>query len=74
LLLPRIRRTLKCARCGLRYPVKDAQCPHCAQLSDREVERLRQRIADEHRGNANLGRLFLYIAVLLLLAILLFSL
>ena len=61
----RIKRTRKCRRCGLRFPAKEPQCVHCAELSDREVEGLKVRYKRGHVGNANLGRLFLYIAALI---------
>jgi len=63
--LPRVRRTRKCGRCGLLYPVKARQCPHCGGLTDAEVEQLKRRTRDEQASDANLGLLFLYVAVLL---------
>lgn len=64
-LPPRLRRTRKCGRCGLLYPVKARQCPHCSGLTDAEVEQLKRRTRDEQASDANLGLLFLYVAVLL---------
>ena len=66
----RIRFSKKCDRCGLRYPEKETSCTHCAGLSDKEVEELRTRHEDEHAGNANLGRLFFYIAALIVVGLL----
>ena len=67
-----VRMTLstKCERCGLRYPRKAPACVHCTGLTDREVALLRARHEHERLGGANLGRLFLYVAALLLAGIL----
>lgn len=69
-----IKLTKKCGRCGLRYPNEEINCTHCTGLSDQEVEVLRKRCNDEHPANVNLGRLFLYIAVLILVGMLIASL
>ena len=63
----KIRFTKKCARCGLRYPRKVVACTHCTNLSNKEVEKLQERYDSYHEGNANFGRLLLYIAALLIL-------
>jgi predicted nucleic acid-binding Zn ribbon protein len=60
-----IRRSQKCSRCGLRFPKSEAQCTHCANLSDREVIALKERRQKERLGNANLANLFYFIAALL---------
>lgn len=70
----KIQFTKKCKRCGLRYPKKEAACSHCDGLSDQEVQNLKSRYHNERAGNANLGRLFLYIAALLLVGMLIVAL
>ena len=70
----RIRLTKKCKRCGLRYPQKESICIHCTGLSEQEVHELKEKYKNEQQGNANLGRLFLYIAMLILVGMLIFSL
>ena len=70
LLPPSIRSTIKCERCGQLYPKKQAECSHCSNLSDREVEELKETADEEREGNANLGRLFFYLAIIILLGIL----
>lgn len=45
------------------------QCSHCKDLTDREVENLMAQYEEEQKGNANLGRLFIYIAILILLGL-----
>ena len=62
---PPIRLVKKCERCGLQYPRKEVQCTHCNGLTDREVEELKLKYEEEHKGNANLGKLFLYMAILI---------
>ena len=70
----RVKFTKKCERCGLRYPKKEVACSHCSDLSDQEVHDLKARYENERAGNANLGRLFLYIAALLLVGMLIVAL
>ncbi len=62
----RIRFTRKCKRCGMRYPENEPVCPHCDGLTDDQVRRIRLRHASYLAGNANLGRLFLYLAGLII--------
>ena len=66
---PKIVITKKCPRCQLRYPWRERQCIHCYALSDHDIEKLKLRYKKEHKGNANLGRLFIYIAILLAIGI-----
>ncbi len=66
---PLFHRVNKCNRCGLLYPKRMTQCSHCKDLTDREVEDLKAQYEEEHKGNANLGRLFIYIAILILLGL-----
>ena len=66
---PRIVITKKCPRCQLRYRWKEKQCSHCSDLSDYEVEKLKARYQEEHKGNAQLGRWFLFSAIILIIAI-----
>jgi len=61
----RISFTRKCRRCGLRYPEQETVCPHCNGLTDEQVRKIRLRHQNEQVGVANLGRLLLYIAGLL---------
>ena len=45
------------------------QCTHCRTLSDSDVEKLKLRYKEEHKGNAYLGRLFIYAAILIMIGI-----
>ena len=69
-----IRFTKKCQRCGLRYPKKEEVCPHCTGLTDQQVREIRARHQSELAGNANIGRLFFYIAGLLVVGMLIYML
>ena len=66
----KIKFTRKCKRCGLRYPRGEQACSHCTGLSEGEVQALKEKYENEHAGNANLGRLFLYIAGLMVVGML----
>lgn len=70
----KIRFSRKCGRCGLRYPEREPACIHCANLSDREVEALKQEIREQHASNTNLGKLFYYICALLVIGIIILAL
>ena len=62
--------TKKCGRCGLKYKIDEENCPHCHNLSDTEVDALKQRFAREQIGNQRLGRMLLMTAALCLLILL----
>lgn len=64
---PRIVITKKCPRCQLRYRRKENQCTHCKELTDYEVEKLKESYDDEHKGNAQLGRWFLFASVIIVI-------
>ncbi len=66
----RIWRSRSCERCGLRFSVSDEQCPHCTQLSDREVENLKERMAEQQVAHKQLGRILLVVAAAMALVLL----
>lgn len=66
---PRIVITKKCPRCQLRYRWREKQRTHCHNLNDNEVEQLKFRYKEEHKGNAQIGRWFIFIAVLITIGI-----
>jgi hypothetical protein len=61
----------RCERCGLRFPTSKEQCNHCSELSDTEVESLRRRVEREHAGHAELGRVFLILAAVVMALVML---
>ena len=71
---PPLRLSKKCSRCGLRYPFGAEHCVHCKDLSEREVEQLRETVKEQNKAHRYLGQLFFYLAALLFIAMLIFSL
>ena len=70
---PPINQTQKCHRCGMQYSINSENCTHCSNLTDKDVETLKIKKSEEHEGNANLGKLFLYIAILAVIGMLVLS-
>ena len=70
LIIPPFKRRKKCSRCGLLYPKKEKFCPHCNDLDDKQVHELKLKFQEEQKGNENLGKLFLYLAVIIALLVL----
>jgi len=68
-----IRFSKKCPRCGLHYPKKEKECRHCKDLSNREVDDLKIKTEEEHEGNANLGKVFTILAIILFVAMIVLS-
>ena len=63
--------TKKCDRCGLYYPETENKCTHCGELSGDELQLLLERIEEERKSSNNLGKLFFYIAILIVIGMLL---
>ena len=63
---PPVRRVKKCPRCGQLYPKKAESCHHCQHLHDQQLDELKEQIARQHEGNKVIGKLFLWIAALIL--------
>ena len=53
----------KCDRCGLYYPIDVYPCSFCGELTDIELVSLKRQIELEHQNNAELGRVFIYLAI-----------
>jgi len=66
---PPIRFSNKCKRCGLRYPRKAGKCVHCDGLSDTQMEAMLLQKRRAHKNTANIGQLFFYIAMLILVGL-----
>jgi len=66
---PPIRFSNKCKRCGLRYPRKAGKCVHCDGLSDTEMEDMLIQKKHAHVNTANIGNLFLFITLLIVIVI-----
>jgi predicted nucleic acid-binding Zn ribbon protein len=72
--LMRQKPTKKCARCGLKYPEDQENCPHCFELTEAELDELKDKIEEYHKSNANIGKLFFYFAAALLVFLVLLTL
>ena len=70
---PPIRFSNKCNRCGLRYPRKAGKCVHCSDLSDVEIEDMLLHKRQAHKNTANIGKLFLYITILIVIGFIILS-
>jgi len=73
LVPPPISFSNKCKRCGLRYPAKATECVHCSNLTDSETEEMLLHKKSAHKNTANIGKLFFYIALLILIGTVLIS-
>ncbi len=59
------KRTKKCSRCGLRYPVTEVKCVHCGDLTtQKELDDLKRSIENSREGNASLGLVFLGVSII----------
>jgi ribosomal protein L37E len=60
-----------CERCGSYYNhQREEECPHCAQLNERQLEELKARRQAEGQANRRLGYGFLVAAAVVLVLIL----
>ena len=57
--------TKKCERCELHYSIDKENCPYCKDLNDKQVVLLKMKTRKQQKGNAKLGRLFMYVSILL---------
>ena len=62
---------MKCSRCEDWYVKLLDSCPHCAELSDTELSRIKEERAE---GATKIGRLFLIIAIVVFLLMITFIL
>ena len=69
-----VRKRQTCQRCGLNYDIDEPSCVHCAELSDTEVEALKERYREEQEGNHQLGLILIclagFVTVVMVLALL----
>jgi len=73
LVPPPIGFSNKCKRCGLRYPGKERECVHCSNLTDVQMEEMLEQKRSAHKNTANLGKLFFYIMLLILIGMVIFA-
>lgn len=70
---PPIRFSNKCKRCGLRYPRIASNCIHCDGLTDVDMENMLLQKKRAHTNTANIGKLFFYIAILIIIGMAVFA-
>jgi len=58
-----------CERCGKPYPVDAAECVHCKDLSDADLQDIRKMVAEIQQRNKGLGLIFAYLIGILLLVV-----
>lgn len=63
--------SVRCKRCGLRYTIDYAECPHCTGLSEQELVELKRVIRKGRIASRLLGKKML-LAAIALIGILLF--
>ena len=62
--------TIKCQRCGLRYPHDDDKCIHCGHLDDDGLKVLLDKLHKQAQSNKRLGFILLSLSLLLLIGML----
>jgi hypothetical protein len=65
-------KVMVCERCGLQYPVKLFQCPHCTELDEAGLTNFKKTIKERGKAVSNIGSYFLY-AAFVLLALVIFA-
>ena len=62
-----------CPRCSLKYAKGLEQCPHCSELDSSGLAELKLQIEQAHRSNSRLGKLFIYLALLIVIGLVLLN-
>lgn len=62
-----------CPRCGLKYDKGLAQCPHCSELNSNELAELKLQIEQNQHANTRLGKLFIYLALVIVIGLVLLN-
>ena len=58
-----------CPRCSLKYDKTLNQCPHCGDLDSNGLTELRLQIEQNQHANTTLGKLFVFIAIMIVIAL-----
>lgn len=62
-----------CPRCSLKYDKAQDQCPHCGALDSNGLAELKLQIEQSQQANTRLGKLFIYLALLILIGLVLLN-
>ena len=71
---PRISFSKPCQRCGMRYPEREEECVHCKDLSDKELDNFKLERQEGFHQKTELGKLFFYICILLVIMLVVLNL
>lgn len=62
-----------CPRCSLKYDKTLDQCPHCSKLDSNGLAELKLQIEQNQRANTRLGKLFISLALLIVIGLVLLN-
>ena len=62
-----------CPRCSLKYDKTLAQCPYCSELDSNGLAELKLQLEQNQRANSRLGKLFVYLALLIVIGLILLN-
>lgn len=72
ILLLQERNKIKCARCGLYYDKRIAQCPHCRDMDEARLQAFLEESGIDPEAKSGLGQ-FLVLAAIIVVVLLLLS-
>ena len=73
LQLSRLKNRQRCPRCSLQYDKRKARCPYCGDLDSNGLAELKWKIEQDQQANTRLGKLFIYLALLIMIGLLLLN-
>lgn len=71
--LAKLKNRQTCPRCSLKYDRTLPACPHCGDLDSAGLADLKLRIELDQRANTRLGRLFVYLAIVIVIGLILLN-
>ena len=71
--LSRLKHRQRCPRCSLKYDKSLAQCPHCSELDSNGLAELKLQIEQNQQANTRLGKLFVYLALFIVIGLVLLN-
>ena len=63
----------RCPRCSLKYDKALDECPHCGNLDSNGLAELKIQIEQNQRANTRLGKLFVYLALLIVIGLIILN-
>lgn len=71
--ISKLKNRQRCPRCSLRYDKSLAKCPHCSDLDSNGLAELKWQIEHNRQANSRLGKLFVYLALVIILGLVLLN-